>query len=208
MTAAALETVWRDMRAPLLRFIGGRVSDPGDAEDVLQEVMLRIQRHAGEMDDIEHVGAWVHQVARSTIIDFYRRRAVRPEQAAGTSADVGEFEPAAALDATSAETAQTGLEQCLRPLLQRLPDKYREALELTEFDGVSQTAAAQRLGVSTSGMKARVQRGRSQLRDVLLECCEVELDRRGGVADYHARAGECARCNASRSGSPTAPDAA
>jgi RNA polymerase sigma-70 factor (ECF subfamily) len=191
MTTAALEAVWHEMHAPLLRFIAHRVSDPRDAEDVLQDVMVRIHRHAGEIDEFERVGAWVHQVTRTAIIDFYRRRAARPEQAAGTSAEVDEFQPPAALDSTSPETARTELARCLRPLLERLPDKYRQALELTEFEGLSQTAAAERLGLSTSGMKARVQRARTHLRALLLECCEVELDRRGGVAAYRTRAGGC-----------------
>ena len=130
-------------------------------------------------------------MTRTAIVDFYRRRAARPEHAAGTSADVGESQLLAALDSTPPETTRSELARCLRPLLARLPDKYREALELTEFQDLSQVAAAERLGLSTSGMKARVQRARMQLRDLLLECCDVELDRRGGVADYRARAGAC-----------------
>jgi RNA polymerase sigma-70 factor (ECF subfamily) len=193
MTTAALEAVWQEMHAPLLRFIARRVSDPRDAEDVLQEVMLRIHRHAGEIEEYEHLSAWVHQVARSAVIDFYRRRAARPELAAGSGLEVtgATFAPAAP------EETRTELAQCLRPLLRRLDDKYREALELTELDGLSQVAAAGRLGLSVSGMKARVQRARAQLRDLLLECCHIELDRRGGVADYRLRAGTCAGCGCS-----------
>lgn len=191
MTAAALEAVWHEMHTPLLRFIARRVSDPRDAEDVLQDVMVRIHRHAGEIEEFEQVGAWVHQVTRTAIVDFYRRRAARPEQAAGTSAELGESQLLAALDSTPPETTRSELARCLRPLLAQLPDKYREALELTEFEGLSQVAAAERLGLSTSGMKARVQRARMQLRNLLLECCDVELDRRGGVAGYHARADGC-----------------
>jgi RNA polymerase sigma-70 factor, ECF subfamily len=197
MTVATTEEVWQEMRAPLLRFIARRVSDPGDAEDVLQDVMLRIQRHAGEMDELEHLGAWVQQVARSAVVDFYRRRAARREQPAGAGGDLGELPASlgpAPHDATGAELAH-----CLRPLVARLPDKYRDALEWTAFQGVSQAAAAEQLGLSPSGMKARVQRGRSQLRDLLLECCDVELDRRGGVAGYEVRPGGCARCDVTQS---------
>jgi hypothetical protein len=53
---------------------------------------------------------------------------------------------------------------------------------------------ARRLGISVSGAKARVQRGRLQLRALLLECCHVELDRRGGITEYRARTGSCERC--------------
>jgi RNA polymerase sigma-70 factor, ECF subfamily len=197
MTSATVEELWLEMHAPLLRFIGQRVSDPGDAEDVLQDVMVRIHRHSGEMDDFEHLGAWVHQVTRNAVIDFYRRRAARHEHAAGTSADLPGVSASDVLESASPDAVRGELARCLRPLLARLPDKYREALELTEFEGLSQVAAADRLGLSHSGMKARVQRGRTQLRELLLECCHIELDRRGGVADYQARPGGCDGCRKS-----------
>jgi RNA polymerase sigma-70 factor (ECF subfamily) len=183
MTTAAMEQLWQEMHAPLLRVIARRVSDPRDAEDVLQDVMLRIQRQSREIDDVDNLGAWVHQVTRSAVIDFYRRRAARAERPTGI--DLDELAPAAP------EEQRTDLTPCIRPLVSRLPDKYREALELTEFEGLSQVAAAERLGLSTSGMKARVQRARGQVRDLLLDCCQVELDRRGGVAGFQARSGGC-----------------
>jgi RNA polymerase sigma-70 factor (ECF subfamily) len=191
MSAVTVEDLWREMHAPLLRLIGRSVSDPGDAEDVLQDVMVRIQRHSDEMDEFENLSAWVHQVTRSAVIDFYRRRAARPERPTGTTPDL------TPTPASTPPDVRTELARCLRPLLARLPDKYREALALTEFEGLSQTAAAERLGLSTSGMKARVQRARAQLRELLLECCHVELDRRGGVSDYQSRPGACDGCNGS-----------
>jgi RNA polymerase sigma-70 factor, ECF subfamily len=158
--------------------------------------MLRIQRHSDEMDEFEHLSAWVHQVTRSAIIDFYRRRATRPERPVGTTADLpglaGTPTPASMPPEVGSELAR-----CLRPLVARLADKYRQALALTEFEGLSQVAAAEQLGLSTSGMKARVQRARAQLRELLLECCVVELDRRGGVTDYQSRPGACDGCNGS-----------
>jgi RNA polymerase sigma-70 factor (ECF subfamily) len=193
MTTEALESVWQEMHASLLRFIARRVSDPRDAEDVLQEVMLRIHRHAGEMDEYENLGAWVHRVARSAIVDFYRRRAARPELPGGSGVDVA----GTTLAPESAEEGRSELAQCLRPLIGRLDDKYREALELTELNGLSQVAAAERLELSVSGMKTRVQRGRSQLRELLLECCHIELDARGGVAEYRTRAERCGGCGCS-----------
>jgi RNA polymerase sigma-70 factor (ECF subfamily) len=193
---ATVEDLWREMQAPLLRVIARRVSDPRDAEDVLQDVMVRIQRHADQMEEFDRIGAWIQQVTRSAIIDFYRRRAARPEQAAGTGTDVDQFRVSDAVDATSPEALRLELSRCLRPLIARLPDKYREALELTEFDGLTQVEAAECLGLSTSGMKARVQRARRQLRELLLACCHVDLDRRGGITHYESRAGSCGGCDA------------
>ncbi len=75
----------------------------------------------------------------------------------------------------------------LKPMIDDLPDKYREALWLTEFEGLTQVELAERLGISVSGAKSRVQRGRSLLRHDLLDCCQFEFDRRGGIIGYTTR---------------------
>jgi RNA polymerase sigma-70 factor (ECF subfamily) len=75
-----------------------------------------------------------------------------------------------------------------------LPELAPEALRLVEFEGVSQVEAAERLGLSVSGMKSRVQRARLHLRTALDECCQIALDRRGGVISYEARTEQCGTC--------------
>jgi RNA polymerase sigma-70 factor (ECF subfamily) len=195
MTGGGADAVWREMRSSLRSFIARRVSDPRDAEDVLQEVMLRIHRHAERMDGFEHLDAWVHQVARSVVVDFYRRRAARPELPAGSGEDVATSWPSATADDAPSGELRSELAACLNPLLERLSHKHRQALEPTAFDGLSQVAAAAQLGLSNTGLKARVQRARGRLRELLLECCRIDLDRRGGIAGYQVRPGGCAGCD-------------
>jgi RNA polymerase sigma-70 factor, ECF subfamily len=72
---------------------------------------------------------------------------------------------------------------------------------LTELDGLTQASAAAQLGLSSSGMKSRVQRGRDELKELLTACCEIELDRRGGVRSYRPHRGPC-DCHA---GAPVVP---
>jgi RNA polymerase sigma-70 factor, ECF subfamily len=80
----------------------------------------------------------------------------------------------------------------LKNFIACLPEKYRQALLLTEFEGFSQLRLAESLGISLSGAKSQVQRGRAQLRQALLECCHFEFDRRGNLQDYIPRQ-ECCR---------------
>jgi len=196
VTTPAAEAVWHDLRDRLRRFIARRVRSPQDAEDILQEVMLRIHRHSGDLEHADRVASWVYRIAANSIADHYRRPA-RRELASGQAVDIAEPAGAAAETAwaepNSAEL-RSELAHCLAPLTARLPDLYREALDVTEFQGITQAEAAKRLGVSVSGMKARVQRGRKQLKDLLLDCCDVELDRRGGVTAYRSKRGSCATC--------------
>ena len=83
----------------------------------------------------------------------------------------------------------------MEPLVKRLPEQYSEAVALTDLGGLTQKDAATRMGLSLSGMKSRVQRGRSKLKTLLLDCCRVELDRRRGVAGYEQGEGSnCGDC--------------
>jgi RNA polymerase sigma-70 factor (ECF subfamily) len=80
-------------------------------------------------------------------------------------------------------------------MLRQLQPAYREAVTLTDLEGITQADAAERVGVSLSGMKSRVQRGRRQLKAVLEACCRVDLDHRGSIVGYEPREpGSCTRC--------------
>lgn len=192
------ENLWQELHDPLLAFIARRVGDRGEAEDILQEVMLRIHRQAGDLRRPGAVVAWVHRIARNAIADHHRSPRVRRERPGG-------IDPGAALLAAPPEVPEEEergeLAACMGPMLRRLPDAQRRALELVEVEGVRQADAAARLGLSVSGMKSRVQRARAALRDMLVRCCEVELDRRGAVIAHRPRGGSCGcRADAPASG--------
>jgi RNA polymerase sigma-70 factor (ECF subfamily) len=190
------ETVWRELHDQLLGFIARRVRAPEDAEDILQEVMLRIHRHAGDLEHADRATGWVYRIATNAIADHYRKPA-RRELPSGQGTDVPEPDqepPATAWKEPGTVELRGELAACLAPLVERLPPIYRQALNLTEFEGITQAEAAARLGISVSGMKTRVQRARGQLRELLLDCCHVELDSRRGVTAYRSRRASCATC--------------
>jgi RNA polymerase sigma-70 factor (ECF subfamily) len=93
-------------------------------------------------------------------------------------------------------TTRSEIATCLRPFLNQLPSLHREALTLTELGGLSQADAARQLGVSKSGMKSRVQRGRAQLKELLVACCQIDLDRRARITGYEPRDPGCGCQNA------------
>jgi RNA polymerase sigma-70 factor (ECF subfamily) len=178
-----LEGIWTRFAARLRLFIRGRVGADADAEDVLQDVFVKIQKGLGKLQGKEKLEAWVFQITRNAIADHHRAK--RPSEP--LLEDVAEaVEPAAAGE---------GLPAALRRMVEMLPERYREAILWTEFEGFTQQEVAVRLGISLSGAKSRVQRGRALLKTMLLECCQFEFDRRGGIMACEPRAKvRCAEC--------------
>jgi RNA polymerase sigma-70 factor, ECF subfamily len=187
--SATVETPWEDLSARLRGFIARRVGDETEAEDILQEVLLRIHRHGDTLQRATHVHAWVYQIARNAIADSYRARGAH----AALVTALTEHAPLAQSAPASADL-RAELAACLAPMIDRLPDAYRQAITLTEVEGLTQEGAATRLGLSVPGMKARVQRARRRLKAMLLDCCQIELDRRGGIAAYETRDASCRGC--------------
>ena len=180
-----LEDIWTQFATRLRFFIRGRVADDASADDILQTVFVKIQKRMATLRGSEKLKAWVYQIARNAIVDHYR--ASRPSEelpedlASPVEAD-GAFE-------------KGPLVAAFRKMIDALPEPYREAIKLTEIRGLTQEQLATRLDISLSGAKSRVQRGRAQLKEMLLGCCRFEFDRRGGIMECQPRRAEaCEAC--------------
>ena len=173
-----LTDIWGELRTRVRRFVGKRVNDPHTADDITQDVMLKVRTQLDTLPPEDKLPAWTIAIARNAIIDDYRARAVRDH---ANLADVAL--PTEATDA-EADAAIRELTPCLVRMAEQLPQPYRDAMKLVDFEGLSQQELAGRLGVSLSGAKSRVQRARRQLRDMLQDCCDIEKDGRGNVLDF------------------------
>jgi RNA polymerase sigma-70 factor (ECF subfamily) len=184
-----LETIWAEVGASMERFVRRRINDPHQADDVVADVMLRIHQNLGSLDDHDRVTAWVFRIARNAITDHYRRTGRRREVPTDVLEPVADESADAWLDDQDATLAE--LASCIRPLVDALPTDYRRALELTDFEGRSQAEAARIEGISLSGMKSRVQRGRRQFATLVKQCCNVTTDSRGELVDFTFRTDGC-----------------
>jgi RNA polymerase sigma-70 factor (ECF subfamily) len=195
------EGIWQELHTSLRAFIARRVPSD-DVDDVLQEVFVRIHRGLASLAQQERVQAWVYQITRNAITDYYRLRA-RPVDGGPKVALVEPLAEWPEDDDAHTAAVRGELATCLEPLVRRLPDTYREAMLLADFGGESQRTVAERLGLSVSGVKSRVQRGRARLRSLLEACCELEMDHRGSVVDCQAPGASC--CPASDGHDQRAP---
>lgn len=173
-----LQDMWAELRGSVRRFIGRRVSDPHAADDITQDVLLKLQAQLDAVPADDRLPSWVFAVARNAVIDHYRSRAARRH------ADVSDVEPPYDAGLDERQAAVRELAPCLSKMAALLPEPYREAMRLADFEGLGQQEVADRMGISLSGAKSRVQRARRQLRDMILDCCHIERDARGGLVDY------------------------
>lgn len=191
------EGVWAELHANIRGFVGRRVRQPADVDDIVQRVFLQVHRALPTLRDADRLHAWIYRTTRRAIADYYRAPA-RREVPAGAAVDLVPVEqPGEDTVDENEKSALQELAACLTPLIGNLGAIDQEALRLVELEGLTQVEAADRLGLSVSGMKSRVQRARSHLRSALDDCCRVALDRRGGVLGYEARAGSCGSCGSS-----------
>jgi RNA polymerase sigma-70 factor (ECF subfamily) len=188
MPAMSAETTqpWPELIDDLRRFVRRRVKDVHAAEDLVQDTLLKLAAQLRTKAPAGPLHAWVLRVARNAIVDHYR--------ASSCGAPTAEDDTTRDDDAAVA-IERAGLLASFRSFVHALPAEQREALLLTEYEGVSQKELADRLGLSPSTIKSRVQRGRKRLEQALRDCCTFEFDRRGHIVDWQRRpGGDCKDC--------------
>ena len=187
LSSTSTEALWAQLHQDLRQRLLRRVSQPDLVDDALQDTFLKVHDRIDELEGVDRVDRWVYRVAHNALMDRLRRERVR----AGLPLESAELD--------LREQPQQGednynqdVELWLRAFIELLPDTYREAVRLHEVEGLTQREVSDALGLSLSGAKSRIQRGRAELKRLLLDCCHIELDRRGNVVHVEARQRCCA----------------
>lgn len=173
---------WHELGDRLRVFVSRRVN-PGDADDVVQTVMVKLLERRGEID-ADSVRAWLFTVTRNAVAEYYRQH--RP------SIDLDSFGDVPDTDARDpADRAIGNLSDCLDPMLRTLPDSDADLLRRIDLEGEAQTDLAASFGIPLSTLKSRVQRARTKLRSAFDACCAIDLGRNGTPIGFE-RGAACA----------------
>ena len=141
------------------------VGDRADAEDVVQEVFTQAWRHCSRYDRARAtVAGWLVMMTRSRSIDHLRSRKARPDT---QSATVDMPDPPGQTPAQDAIVIAGEAVQRVRRALGELPATLRAPLELAYFEGLSQTAIAEKLGEPLGTVKTRMRTALQKLRSVM-----------------------------------------
>lgn len=168
-----IQEIWIDLHQELKKFISGKVKDIDATEDILQNVFLKIQLNIHTLTDCTKLTAWVYQITRNTIADHYRKTNLEVQLDGFDLAEQDNEEP-----------LYHSLSNCINQKINKLSDKYKQAILLTYLNAYSQLELAEKLNISYSGAKTRVQRGREKLKDLILDCPNVETDNKGNLIAY------------------------
>lgn len=163
-------SIWTTFNKELLRFIQTKVNNPETAQDILQDVFVKIHQHANSIQHHEKLTSWIYQITRNTIIDYYRKKKIKT-----TTHEFDESLP------TEVNNDTVDLTKCLTSFIEQLPEKYSDILSKTMDGSVSQKAYALENNLSYSAAKSRVQRARQALKASFIACCNPQTDAYGNI---------------------------
>jgi RNA polymerase sigma-70 factor (ECF subfamily) len=171
--------IWTDFSRELKGYITKIVKNQADADDILQEVFIKIIRNSDKVKLARNLRQYIYGIVRNAIGDYFR---IKPNSAIEV--------PPVMIEPDEQFLNATIAECCIKPFINQLPEKYKVALLLTEFQDFSQKELAEKLNISYSGAKSRVQRGKEKLKEMILDCCAYQSDVYGNILE-----GERKNCN-------------
>lgn len=166
--------IWTAFHKELKAFILNKTRNSADTDDILQEVFIKIIRNIDKVNQAENLRHYLYVIVRNAINDYFRNRK--------QIVDNSEVEEKLTEEETQSLNS-TIAECCIKLFINKLPDNYRNALLITEFQDISQKELAEKLNISYSGAKSRVQRGKEKLRELILNCCSYQSDKYGNLID-------------------------
>ncbi|HVR83336.1 MAG TPA: RNA polymerase sigma factor SigZ [Planctomycetota bacterium] len=188
--------VWSEFSDRLRGYIAKHVREETEIPDVLQDVFAKIHVGLGRLRDSEKLEAWLFQVARRAVFDHHRMRSLQRRPAV-LAEEVAEKVAEEVTEKAFPTNVSGEVASWLRPMMTLLSEEDQEALRLPDLEGLSRKELASRWGLSVTGAKSRVQRARRRLKEALLQCCHIDLDRRGNAIGYRRKSGSCGSCSCS-----------
>lgn len=170
-----IHDIWTDLHQELKKFIFSKVNDMDTSNDILQDVFLKIHLNIHTLADCSKLTSWVYQITRNTVADHFRK--------INLDIRIDDFDFA---EQESEEPLYQSLSNCINLKISNLPEKYKQVILLTAFENYSQIALAEELSISYSGAKTRVQRAREKLKDLIVDCSNVETDNKGNIIEYQS----------------------
>jgi RNA polymerase sigma-70 factor, ECF subfamily len=163
------EIVWSEFSDSLLFFIKSKVKDNIVAQDILQDSFIKIHTKISSLKDQSKLKSWLYQIVRNTINDYYKKKKLVL------------IEKYPEIEENLSPKENECLDKCLRPFISQISPKYSDAILKTELGNLSQKEYASLYNIPYSTAKSRVQRGKSQLKELFVDSCLISYDSSGNM---------------------------
>lgn len=177
--------IWNEFSEQIRNYLAGKVRSKEDADDLTQDIFIKIQKNLGSLRDEKKLAPWIHLIVKNSLTDYYRSKGKSPEVRLDEEYTPGSGE---------AENIYRHINKCLRIFINRLPDKYRQPLIMSDLDGMKQKDVAKEMELSYSGLKSRVQRGREMIKEMFIECSCYAHDEDGKPIGEFLGSEDCEIC--------------
>lgn len=180
-----LDAIWEEFNPELLYYIEKRVKNTYDAEDILQDVFIKVHTHIQKANTVSNLRGWIYTITKNSIIDYYRKTKHAPME-------LDDIEKKKYADITVAtENMNDDICRCIQNMVMELPPKYQQAIQLYEGKEMKHKDISKELDISLSASKVRLKRAKEKLKKELLNCCDLELDTFGNIIDYTEKNNYC-----------------
>lgn len=182
--------IYKQFHTDLLAYVRSKVRSKEDAEDILQNVFIKISSNVNKLNEEVKLKSWIFTITRNAIIDYYRTNANKKKVTVAEEIDEN------ILDADDPDPTK-GLDQCMNTMIGLLPEEYRDVILDSEIKGMKQKDMAEIYGIAYPSMRSRIQRGRERLKQLFYNCCHIKTDQHGNVIEAQGRTdcdGPCKPC--------------
>lgn len=168
--------IWEELDTKLLFFISRRIKNKEDAEDILQEVYIKLHENISLLKDDQKIVSWIYQITRNTINECYRK-CYRLKKV--------EFEEYhIEMDQEEKDNLNDEVLKNMKQFIEILPEDSKKLIKLYEFEGMSHKEISKKLDIKENTSKSKLKRAKEKLKKQLDECCIFQIDKFGNVLDY------------------------
>jgi len=155
--------IWIKFKNQLHIFIKSKVGDHELAEEINSQTLQKLLDSCCSGKEIINVSSWIYRIAYNTMLDELKKR----NKSSNLSAE---------LETEKANSLYKELAEFIEPLISFLPKKYSVPLIMADIEGIKQEEIAERLGLSVSGAKSRIQRARQLLKEEINTCFHIDQE--------------------------------
>jgi RNA polymerase sigma-70 factor (ECF subfamily) len=175
-----IENLWKNVYGKIFGYVSKHVKDLDETNDIIQNTFIKVREH---IDELKHPGKaeqWMFRIAQNSMYDYFREKKKESELQKNLQISIQND----GNEANESIIKTQNLSDYAGFISNSLPEKYRIAVYMADIEGKSMKEVATALDLSVSGAKSRVQRGRKMIKELILQCCQVQTDVYGNIIDY------------------------